>query len=203
MICEKCGLEYEGEMCPACVEEEASFEKTITKLPDCDSCATVDCDCEAEAQEETSPKIIEEPKKKICKRCGYEYEGPYCPVCVAKAKKEKARKANANKKSSLGLAGMIVALSGIAADLLLPVGIATLPLGIASLVLSIIGKKKNKKDKFATAGIWLSVVKILLNVIMLAIDLILSLLTILFFIFIVIIAAAASGRPLSDIDSVF
>ena len=191
MICEKCGVEYEGEMCPACVEEEAAFEKTITELPD--------CDCEAEA-EETACEIIEAPQKKKCTVCGYEYDGDNCPACVFVAKRRLSEK---KKRSKLGLAGMIVALAGIAADLLLPIGMATLPIGIASFILSVIGKAKCKKDGFATAGILLSILKILLNVFMFIGAVISVALYFFFIIFLIIIGIATSNVTISDVDRVF
>ena len=200
MICEKCGLEYEGEVCQACAEEITALEKNDTELPACDNCATAECEvCEAEA-EETACEIIEAPQKKKCTVCGYEYDGDNCPACVFVAKRRLSEK---KKRSKLGLAGMIVALAGIAADLLLPIGMATLPIGIASFILSVIGKAKCKKDGFATAGILLSILKILLNVFMFIGAVISVALYFFFIIFLIIIGIATSSVTISDVDRVF
>ena len=89
-----------------------------------------------------------------CEKCGFEYTGDTCPVCAA----EEANKAVAaeNKRSRLGPIGMIMAIASF-----FYVGT---PLTIAGLILSVIGKKKNKKDGFATAGLITSIICLVYNV---------------------------------------
>ena len=221
MICNTCGFEYDGDACHFCNTKQfpTASEETKPELPIHDACeintndaepdceqVTEHCECEpccaneecAGEQNKNEPEAI--PQKKICPKCGYEYEEDDCPVCVAVAKR---RLNAAKKKSPLGLIGMIMAISGIVLDFTMSLSLATLPIGIASLIFSIIGKKKNKKDGFATAGIWVSVFKILLNVAVTVIRIITVVLVILFYAFVIILAINAGHYPFSDVDSVF
>lgn len=91
-----------------------------------------------------------------CEKCGFEYTGATCPVCAAEEANKAAAAATENKKSPLGLIGMIMAIASF-----FYVGT---PLTIAGLILSVIGKKKNKKDGFATAGLITSIICLVYNV---------------------------------------
>ena len=106
----------------------------------------------------------------ICERCGFEYAGEVCPACAVK--EARASIDELPPRSPLGLVGMILSLCSYAGTVLaifralfgIPVGIFDFPLAIAGLVLSIIGKVKCKYDGFATAGIIISIIRIVMKI---------------------------------------
>ena len=106
----------------------------------------------------------------ICERCGFEYAGENCPACAVREARE-AQEA-LPKRSTLGVVGMILSLCSFAGTVLaifralfgIPVGIFDFPLAFAGLILSIIGKAKCKYDGFATAGIIISIIRIVMKI---------------------------------------
>ena len=96
----------------------------------------------------------------ICEKCGFEYTSERCPVCAVNA--QGAEKA-AEKKSKIGLIGMILAIASFALKFFV-VGVPELPLAIAGLICSVIGKQKNAQDGYATAGLAVSIIKIALEI---------------------------------------
>jgi len=106
----------------------------------------------------------------ICEKCGFEYTSERCPVCAMVAQ-EKAEIQQAQtttevkKKSNLGLIGMLVAIASFVLKFIIPFPIPDMFIAIAGLVLSIMGKKKNKQDGYATAGLVISIIKLVLEII--------------------------------------
>ena len=106
----------------------------------------------------------------ICEKCGFEYTSERCPVCAMDAQ-EKAKIQQAQtttevkKKSNLGLIGMLVAIASFVLKFIIPLPIPDMFIAIAGLVLSIMGKKKNKQDGYATAGLVISIIKLVLEII--------------------------------------
>ena len=106
----------------------------------------------------------------ICEKCGFEYAGENCPACAVREARE-AQEA-LPKRSKLGVVGMILSLCSFAGTVLaifralfgIPVGIFDFPLAFAGLILSIIGKVKCKYDGFATAGIIVSIIRIVMKI---------------------------------------
>ena len=113
----------------------------------------------------------------FCEKCGFEYSVATCPVCEIE-ERERAERIIAQrsaqseqatqpskKKSSLGLYGMLTAIASFVLNFIIPIGVPDLLIAIAGLIMSIIGKKKNGKDGCATAGILISVARIVIDVI--------------------------------------
>ena len=106
----------------------------------------------------------------ICEKCGFEYTSERCPVCAMVAQ-EKAKIQQAQtttevkKKSNLGLIGMLVSIASFVLKFIIPFPIPDMFIAIAGLVLSIMGKKKNKQDGYATAGLVISIIKLVLEII--------------------------------------
>ena len=123
----------------------------------------------------------------ICEKCGFEYTSDRCPVCAMDAQ-EKAEIQQAQtttevkKKSNLGLIGMLVAIASFVLKFIIPFPIPDMFIAIAGLVLSIMGKKKNKQDGYATAGLAVSIIKISLEIIATITGLIVSALIIVLYI---------------------
>ena len=223
MICEKCGIEYEEDSCPACAAVSATaVAEEANELPPCaentaditameqsetiSECAEAEEQTEAitecaEADEPCSEQEAEPtPKRTLCNKCGTIYEGLNCPNCVAKAKIEMEKKRATEKKGKkLGLVGMIISLASLWASFTFYYGLHYIPVGILSLILSIIGKCKYKRSKTATVGIIVSILQMVFNVVMT----ILTVVGLILYIFLVLITASAGGLTISDIDSVF
>ncbi len=60
---------------------------------------------------------------------------------------------------------MLTAIASFVLNLIIPIGVPDLLIAIAGLIMSIMGKKKNGKDGCATAGILISVARIVIDVI--------------------------------------
>ena len=132
----------------------------------------------------------------VCEKCGFEYEGASCPAC---SYKQQTVAHKHEEKSKLGLIGMILA---VASFVLKFFGIPApeLPLAITGLILSIIGKKKNRSDGCATAGIIVSVVKIGLEIMSTITGLIMGALLVVFYI---VIYGGALGIAITQNGGLF
>ena len=110
----------------------------------------------------------------FCEKCGFEYSGARCPVCEAEERERAERivaaklqqeQQIANKKSSLGIFSLILAIGSFVIGYIIP-GFPEMPLAIVSIILSIIAAKKNKADKCSKAGLFISIAKIVLTVVL-------------------------------------
>ena len=106
----------------------------------------------------------------ICEKCGFDYQGPKCPVCAAdEAEKQVVSNQTAaptKKKANLGLIGMLVSIGSFVVKFIpLPISIPELWVAITGLVLSIIGKTKDPKNGYATAGIIIACAKIVIDIV--------------------------------------
>ena len=226
MICEKCKTEFDGEICPACTAEqtpaanentetvievtapveEAPIDETPAEETPAEEAPAEEAPAEqvslAEEEDHTEEhceccECAEHTQTTVCEKCGYEFVGETCPVCELVA----ARRA---KKSKLGFTGLILSIIGVVTNFLFGLSLVTLPVFITSLVFSIIGKKKNKKDKCATAGICISAYKIVSNIVSTVISVVAITIFTLFCCIVMIAALESSGASVfSDVDSVF
>ena len=106
----------------------------------------------------------------ICETCGFDYEGPKCPVCAAVEAKNQVvsnqTAAPTKKKANLGLIGMLVSIGSFVAKFIpLPISIPEYWVAITGLVLSIISKTKDPKNGYATAGIIVACAKIVYDIV--------------------------------------
>ena len=90
-----------------------------------------------------------------CEKCGFEYEGEYCPVCEVENINTAVKAPS--KKSVCGLLGLIISSASLM--------FFGWPLSLVGLILSLIGKGKCKKDGVAKAGVIMSVITLIYHVI--------------------------------------
>ena len=111
----------------------------------------------------------------FCEKCGFEYSGARCPVCeieereraerivAARIAREEQAQQVPQKKSSLGLVSLILAIASFVIGYIIP-GFPEMPLAIAALIISISAAKKQQADKCSKAGLFISIAKIALTV---------------------------------------
>ena len=150
----------------------------------------------------------------ICEKCGFEYNGEKCPVCEANVTDEKLAIAE-NKKSPLGIVGMILGIVGLAmfvlgfvgnaiavlalsylAFLVVPGQIIGLVPSIVGMVLSSVAKKKCPDDKIAKAGKILSLIGIIAKTVSIVVCIVWCVLV---FVLAVVFGIAASFFPSSGV----
>ena len=102
----------------------------------------------------------------ICEKCGFEYKSAKCPVCAEEEITEPKSPAvtAGEKKSSLGLVGMILAIASFTLNFVAP-GVPEFPCAIAGLIVSLIAIKKHGADGYSKTGLIMSIVKIALTII--------------------------------------